>query len=69
MRAEIELSQPQFYGTSYLLVRIALTGHVRAAFPLLLFYRGVLEMVCSHIEEKILLFYRCASASKHIDYG
>jgi hypothetical protein len=27
IRAEIELSQPQFYGTSYLLVRIALTDH------------------------------------------
>ena len=30
MRAAIELSQPQLYGTSYLLVRIALTGQLCA---------------------------------------
>ena len=33
MRAEIELSQPQFLGISYLLVRIALTGQSSPSLP------------------------------------
>jgi hypothetical protein len=42
MRTKMELSQPQLYGTSYLLVRIALTGQLAVALKNEHLYHGTL---------------------------